>query len=202
MKTKEPRTTISQMLGETSEDSSFRELFEERLRARRILKDLTVRRAIHHMSQKDIADRIGCTQSRVSKLESTNDADLRLGDLARYAAALGLRVNIVLESNESTPVARVKSLAFQIRHELERLASFAAKDHQIARGVSGFFGEAFFNLVKMLQDSAQKLPPRQEDGCPYIEFGICSEDEEAADPVELADLGDRLPHGLASPRIA
>jgi len=192
------------MVRETSEDPSFAESFEKRLQHRRITKDLMVQRAVHRLSQKEIAERIGCTQSRISKLETTTDAELRLGDLARYSDALGLRVKILLEPKESTPVARVKSLAFQIKHETDALAKLAANDHVIAEGVSAFFGEAVFNMVRMLQDSAQKLPPRPEDGSPYISFQICAEQsadpEENGKPNKLAHLEERKSLSLTSPR--
>src|ERR1017187_4754192 len=183
------------MVRETSDDPEFTQSFEKSLHARRITKDLVVQRAIHHLSQSDIADKMGCTQSRISKLETTNDDDLRIGDLARYSDALGLRVRILLETKENTPVARVKSHAFQIKHEMDNLARLAADDHVLAKGVSNFLGQALFNLVRMLQDSAQKLPPRPEDGCPYISFEICAEETESPDetpkPTELASLRER-----------
>jgi transcriptional regulator with XRE-family HTH domain len=199
MNPKKARTSVSQMVRETSDDPAFKELFEQRLRSRGIIKDLMVQRAVHDLSQKDIAEKIGCTQSRISKLESSSDADLRLGDLARYADALGLRVNIVLESKECTSVSRIKNLAFRIKHELDRMAKLAADDHVIAKGVSGFFGEAFFNLLKMIQDSAQKLPPRPQDGSPTISFEVCSGDVELAQqPPALASADEEEPLSLTS----
>jgi predicted XRE-type DNA-binding protein len=55
------------MVRETSGDPSFQELFENRLQARKIVKDLMVQRAMRDLSQKEIAEKIGCTQSRISK---------------------------------------------------------------------------------------------------------------------------------------
>lgn len=37
-----------------------------------------------------------CTQSRISKLEDSADADLRLGDIQAYAQAVGLSFNLGL----------------------------------------------------------------------------------------------------------
>ena len=89
----------------------------------------------------------------------------------------------------------MKSLAFQIKHEMDALASLAANDHVIAKGVSDFFGEAFFNLVNMLQSSAEKLPPRPEDGSPYISFEICTEDiEDSAEGEQPTELASRKHH--------
>lgn len=203
MNRKKARTSVSQMVRETSDDASFKELFEQRLRARRIIKDLMVQRAVHDLSQRDIAEKIGCTQSRISKLEQTNDADLRLGDLAQYADALGLRVNIILETKEWTPVTRIKKFAFQIKREMDKLGALAADDHLIAKGVAEFVGEAFFNLMRIMQDSVKKLPPRPEDGNPYISFHICTENEtedseENDNPVDLASVGGKDTLGLTS----
>ncbi len=89
---------------------------------------------------------------------------------------LGLRGDIVLESKECSSVSRIKSLVFRIGHELDRMAKTAADDRVIANGDSGFFGEAFFNLVKMIQDSTQNLPPRAKDESPTISFEVCSGD--------------------------
>jgi len=203
MNKKKLRNSVSQMVRETSEDPSFKETFEKRLLARKIIKDLMVQRAVHGLSQKDIAEKMGCSQSRISKLETTSDTDLRIGDLARYSDALGLRVRIVLESRKSNAVTRVKTHAFQIKHELDQLAKLATSDDQIAEGVSGFFGEALFNLVRILQDSAQKLPPRPEDGSPSILFEICSdngeEQGEQDEPTKLAQRTERNRLGLKLP---
>jgi len=161
-------TNVKEMVRETSDDKSFADTFEKQLRDRRIVKELMVLRATHGFSQKEIAAKLGCTQSRISKLESTTDHDLRLGDLAEYVNALGFQVSITLEPKRKTAVARVKSLAFRIKHELDCLAKLSENDQGMAKGVAGFFGEAFFNLVKMLQDSARKLPRQPSNGEPFI----------------------------------
>lgn len=162
---------VAQMVRATA-DAPFADAFERRLHGRRIVKDLTVLRAGHGLSQGDVAEKMGCTQSRISKLESSKDFDLTLGDLAKYASAVGFRVGVVLEPKGSTTVSRVKRLAFQIKDELDRLAGLAQDDQKVAQGVAAFLNEAFFNLVKILQESAQKLPCHPEDGEPLISFGI------------------------------
>jgi transcriptional regulator with XRE-family HTH domain len=178
MNQKKNYKSVSQMVRETSDDPSFTELFEDRLHARRMIGDLTVQRAVHGLSQKDIAEKMGCTQSRISKLETTNDAELRIGDLAAYSDALGLRVRIVLESKNRDALTRVKNHVFQIKHEIDQLAKLPSGDQRIAKGVSGFLYQALFNIVTVLQDSAQKLPPKTDDGSPCVSFEICSDDEE------------------------
>ncbi len=171
MKVKGRYKSVSQMVRETT-DKAFADEFDRRLHRHRIVKDLMVLRAAHGLSQADVAEKMGCTQSRISKLESSEDSTLTLGDLARYASAVGFRVGVVVEPRETTAVERVKSLALQIKHQLDRLTDLARDDRKIAQGIAGFFSEAFFNMVRILEDSAKKLPCDPESGEPLISFEI------------------------------
>jgi transcriptional regulator with XRE-family HTH domain len=170
--------SVGQMVRETA-DGAFAQAFEERLRERRVVKDLMVLRARRGLTQADVAEKMGCTQSRISKLESARDVDLTLGDLARYAGAVGYRLGVVLEPTEMTAVGRVKRLASQIREELSRLAGPAREDQQVAEGLAGFFSEAFFNLVGILQRSAEERPDHPEDGERLISFEIIDREPES-----------------------
>jgi transcriptional regulator with XRE-family HTH domain len=175
--------SVSQMVRQTTDDA-FAAEFERLLRSQRIVKDLMVLRATRELSQEDVAKKMRCTQSRISKLESSKDVDLSLGDLAKYANAVGFRVGVMLEPEGTTAVDRVKWLAFQIKHQLDQLADLAKDDQKIAHGVADFFSEAFFNLVSMLQDSAKKLPCHPEDGEPIISFEIAERvpDKQVSEP--------------------
>jgi transcriptional regulator with XRE-family HTH domain len=193
MKKMKTYQSVSQMVRETT-DNAFADSFDKRVHRRRIVKDLMVLRAGRGLTQGDVAEKMRCTQSRISKLESSEDFDLTIGDLARYAGAIGFRVNVMLEPQDTTSVRRVKKLAFQIKEELDRLVGLARDDQKIAQGVAGFFNEAFFNLVKMLQDSAKKLPCHPEDGELLISFEII---EDA--PGEKPDADSPVPAPATNP---
>jgi transcriptional regulator with XRE-family HTH domain len=109
---KQTLTSVLQMVRQTSVDAKFQEAFEQRLLARRMIKDLAIRRTAHGLTQRDLAQKIGCTQGRISKFESSEDGDLRLGDLARYVDAIGLRLKVTLESTDPASAGAVKNLAF------------------------------------------------------------------------------------------
>ena len=158
-KTKKNRySDVSEMVREVlAEDQDFADEFEKHLAQRQIVKYLMALRASLDMSQQQIADKLGCTQSRISKLESGADGDLRFGDLVRYAGALGFKTDILLTPEDWTSVDEVKYHALCIKSNLDHLASLAAKDHSIAKGVAGFLNEAGFNLGRILQDSAKAV---------------------------------------------
>jgi len=182
--------SVTEMVRDVSEEQSFADDLQRRVSRRQLVKHLFVLRSVRRLSQKDIAQRLGCSQSRVSKLEASDDDDLRLGDLHGYLKALDLDLSLVVASRNRTPVGLVKYHAFSIKRLLDRLAVLARADDKIAEGVAGFFGEAFFNLVRLLQDSARRLPKDQDDQ-PYIQIELCESDtlatEETASEDERAD---------------
>lgn len=60
------------------------------LERRQLARDLAHRRRDAGMTQADIASLMGTSQGQITRLES--GADTRLSTVARYAAALGVRV--------------------------------------------------------------------------------------------------------------
>lgn len=172
MATNKTYNSVVEMARDIADDASFAEELEKNLQSRKIARELAVLRASRGLTQTDIARKLGCSQGRISKLENSADVDLKLGELARYASALGLRIRVVPERMGHGAVDRVKHHVFRMKEELDRLAELAGDDHAMAAGVSVFFGEAFFNLIAILQDSARKLPCKPDDGKPYISFEI------------------------------
>lgn len=55
----------------------------------RLVAALKAERVKAGLTQKDVAARMYCTQSRVSKLEASRPGDWSIRDLAAYAFALG-----------------------------------------------------------------------------------------------------------------
>lgn len=187
MATNKTYNSVAEMVRDVVDDVSFADELENHLESRKIARDLTVVRASQGLTQTDIARKLGCSQGRISKLENSADVDLKLGELAMYASALGLRISVTAESMDRGAVERVKHHAFRIKEELDHLAELAGNDHGMVAGVSGFFGEAFFNLIAIIQASAQKLPRKPDDGKPHISFeidGAHSADGDACPPEE------------------
>ena len=99
--------TVTQMVRETAgSDDGFAEEFEKRIADRTIVKYLSILRASRGFTQNDIAGKFECTQGRISKLESSADEDLRLGELAhtlRFSAFMSTsryRAKTLLRSTE------------------------------------------------------------------------------------------------------
>jgi transcriptional regulator with XRE-family HTH domain len=57
-----------------------------------LIDRIVLERESQGLSQKEVAKRLRCHQSWVSKFEARKDDDIRIGDLRRYASVLGLEV--------------------------------------------------------------------------------------------------------------
>lgn len=142
-----------------SDDPGFVAEFEDRLADREVVKSLAVLRARAGRSQKELAAVLGCTQSKISKIEGGSDADLRFGDLVAYLNATGHEARILFVPAGGTLVDEVKDHAFQIKRLLDRMVELAGDDGEIAKGVADFIGEAAYNLIRFAQTAAAALPP-------------------------------------------
>lgn len=59
----------------------------------RLIDQLIVARARAGYTQSQLAKKMGCSQSRISKFEDSQDAELTLGDLQAYAQAVGAQLD-------------------------------------------------------------------------------------------------------------
>lgn len=151
-------TSVADLVSKLSDDPKFAEGVKSSLAGKRIGREIFAQRAAKGLTQAAIAEKLGWSQSRVSKLEHGDDVDIRMGDLVQFAKALDFDVCVTLRNRPSTLVDDVKFYAYQIKCALNQMVELAGDDERIARGVSSFHGEAFFNLVKILTESADGLP--------------------------------------------
>ncbi|GEM_PF-580606 len=164
-------TSVAEMVRGISEDQQFADDFDRHVGKRRLVKHLFAIRSVEGLSQKDIAERIGCSQSRISKLENGSDDDLRLADLVAYLDALDMEMCLVFGQKDSTIANWIKYHALAIKRLFTDLSRLAKQDEQLAEGVAAFHCEALFNLIKILGDSVKTLP-RREDGTAFVDIEL------------------------------
>jgi len=153
------------------DDPDLVEELEEDLSSRQVVRALSAMRSARNVSQAEIASQLKCSQSKVSKIENGVDADLSVGELEAYARALDCDVVLTFQKRHSTSADRVKQHAFAIKRELDDLARIAGDDSTLRKGVASFFGEAFFNIVRMISESAKSLPATSDDS-PHVRVSM------------------------------
>ena len=143
--TKEVQDKVSQFASET-----------------RITLQLAQLRQTAGITQKQMADALGVTQSAISKLESGKDEDLTLKDIREYSRITGERISLMC-GKPYTHAEAIKLHAAGLKIRLEQLASLAVKHDDLQSEIKGFLGEAFFNLFNIVTLCSEKLPQGEND---------------------------------------
>jgi transcriptional regulator with XRE-family HTH domain len=128
----------------------------------RVVQQLVQLRARAGLTQSELAKKIGCTQSRISKVEASRDEDIPLGIIRDYVKATDSRISFVC-GKPVNHVEAVKAHAFSIKRHLESLADLAKKHDELEPHIQGFFGEAFFNILGILSECQDQMPKSRQD---------------------------------------
>jgi len=87
--------TVDQMLRSTGY-RRVAEAVKALSRQSHLVDQLIVARVKAGLTQAQLAERLKCSQSRISKLEDSQDDDLTLREIREYAAAVGLKVKVTV----------------------------------------------------------------------------------------------------------
>lgn len=140
---------VKDMIRGLSEDEKFKEEAIYEIENKTIAKFLFIQRCEHKLTQKQLADKTGCSQSRISKIESSYDNEITIKDLLDYGNAFNLQLGIEYRKKDIKIVDLVKYHAFKIKDYLERLVSLAEGDKALSKGVLNFVIESYINLTNM-----------------------------------------------------
>jgi len=81
---------------------TFQAQVEEELAAINVAQDLVALRESRGLSQAQLADRLGITQSAIAQLESARPKNVELRTLVRVATALGAHVDVSIRPRRQT----------------------------------------------------------------------------------------------------
>lgn len=108
--------------------------YEEIEKATSLVHQLSLLRQQAGLTQEEMANRLGCTQSAVSKVESGRDEDLTIKEILGYAKATQQSLIILAECHQKMPK---DSADFQVRiQRIEAPASSAPSLHSKRSTVS------------------------------------------------------------------
>lgn len=165
--------TVMDLARLTSEKDDDLSALEATIRQRQIVNKLMAMRAARRLSQQDIATSMGVSQSKISKLEASNDDVLSLEDMRGYLQAMNLQVQILVCPKDWPPMEQVKYFAFSIRAALNRMVELARTSESVRLAEESHI-ETLCNMAKLIVDSANNLPHIQgaESGVPDAEMEV------------------------------
>ena len=150
--------SVTDLITSLSEDEHFKKNAVKQISENGLGKFLAFLRCDHRLTQKEFAEKIGCSQGRVSKIEAAKDDSLSIKDFIDYGNALGLELEIGYRPKKMTWVDMVKYHAFHMQTYLNRMVEVAKEDKAIEAGVLDFHLEALKNVPTMILESMSKLP--------------------------------------------
>lgn len=140
--------------------------FHGKVERTKIVRSLINARVQAGYTQAAFAKEVGCTQSRISKLESSEDSSLSIADLSTYALVTGQ--SFALEVGKSPTLAqRVRFHFTRMKFYLEQIGTLTDKhqdDPDFNRKAKDFLGEASFNLGTLLIDTVAKCDLQESKG--------------------------------------
>lgn len=134
----------------------------ERIKARQLVKLLTAARVKHDLTQKEIAARMGCSESKVCRMEGATDADLNFGDVVSYACAAGLSMSVLFDDSTLPNATRIKHCVYKIASMLKHLTELAKEedeDDTIKNAINRFQVEVLMNFLIKYHESGAAIPP-------------------------------------------
>lgn len=174
--------SVSEVVKNLTDDKHFQEEFDRQISDKTLSKTLFAMRCSKGMTQAEIASKLKCTQSRVSKLENSGIDAIKVSELVAYAQALGLNMSISFHE-EMTSVESVKFHAFEIKKHLDHLAGLAHRDDEIFEGVKDFYNEYLINILRLFKQSAGKLTHKETKKRAVLE--VCAPSEIPDDKILL-----------------
>lgn len=159
---------VAHMIRDVSEDKKLAEDTAAKIESQSIVNFLIGLRTVHNLSQSEMAKKMGCTQSKISKLERGADDNLSIGDFRAYTQARGLEMTINLSKKGQTIANRVNAHTFAVRRLMIRAAELSGhQDGSIAKGsrkllisTIGNLAEAMGVSLKVLQNAIDALPTK------------------------------------------
>ncbi len=152
---------VSDLVKSISKSSKVKEKTLKEIENRSISKFLFFLRCEHNLTQKILAEKIGCTQSRVSKIESSYDADLSVKDLLDYGDAINLNLELGYRQKNAKITDLIKYHVIRAKEYLSMLTDMVKGDKTIKGGVLNFMEECLYNFLDGLTKSLQKLNLRK-----------------------------------------
>lgn len=148
---------VADLIKGLSEGEEFKKKAVKKISENGLGKFLAFLRCDHRLTQGELAQKMGCSQGRISKIESAKDEDLSIKDFQEYGKALGLELEVGFRSKDFRYVDMVKHHAFQMQKYLNRMSDLSKEDDAMESGVLKFHAETIWNVGRMVLESMAKI---------------------------------------------
>lgn len=148
---------VTDLIKGLSDGEEFKKEAVKKLSENGLGKFLSTLRCNHRLTQGELAVKMGCSQGRISKIESAKDDKLSIKDFLDYGKTLGLELEIGFRTKNTRYVDMVKLHAIQMQMYLKLIADLAKEDEAMEAGVFKLNAEVMLNVGRMVQENMAML---------------------------------------------
>ncbi len=138
------------------------ESFVKYLDSRKLAKTLFALRNKAGLTQNELAEKTGITQSKVSKIEHAQDVTLTIGDILQFCDGLNLQLHLGLMPEGMSLVNKVKFHWNELQKHLETIQEISNGDTVMEKAARDFTFEAAHNITNGLFDCLENVMPKQK----------------------------------------
>lgn len=138
------------------EESTQKDIAKESSR-RSLSSLLFALRSSKGYTQKQVAEKVGCTQSKISKIESSYDDEVSVRDLLEYGNAIGFDLEIGFRSRSVKIIDLIHHHIFRLECYLKDLVSLGKGDVQIEEGVVDCLNNILCSFKNSIEASKLQL---------------------------------------------
>jgi transcriptional regulator with XRE-family HTH domain len=161
--------SVIDLVEDIIEDEEFKEELKKDLQDKSLAHKLFGMRCAAGITQSEMAEKIGCDQSRISKLENAGLYSIKVGDLLAYTKALELNLSIRFHKSANAADC-IKFHVLEVKKQMDYLAGLAHGDSEICNSITKFFGDTFIDIINNFLESVEKLPVEEEIKPPTLEI--------------------------------
>ena len=176
MDKKEVYKSVSDLYAQYAEPEE-KKRFEEHLNSRKLAKALFALRCKSGKTQKEIAEKIGTTQSKISKIEHAKDCDLAIGEILDYCKAIDIQLNIGFTHAGFSLVNKVKFHWFEIQKSIQEIQKISKGDDAMEKAAQSFTLEAAYNISNGLLGCLEHIMAKNTDE-DFLTVSVSERDQE------------------------
>lgn len=154
---------VKELIKSLPTNDEFKQEALDVIEEKKLSKLLFLMRCVNGLTQAEMAKKIGCSQGKVSKIESSFDRRLTIEELLEHADALGFVLEIGYQKKDWKITDQIKHYAQKIHECLERLRGLSSDDDEsITNGILGFHEEAMANFTRLFSESLNQMQLKKD----------------------------------------
>jgi transcriptional regulator with XRE-family HTH domain len=152
-------TSTAEAAAHLADDPQMARAVNDEISGSSLVSALLSMRIAKAMTQEQIAQSMKCDASKISRMESGNDRQLKWSGVVGYVKALNVQMSVLFDDESLPAAARIEQCVFRIDDDLKKLAQMARQfvgDDKTAGKINQFYKDVLFSFLKRFSQNHQR----------------------------------------------